>query len=581
MRICITLLFISFFSTFYSFSDTVKTTESWSQMSLFPDSNLYNIFLGGPGSVRRSLKFSKDKLSIFNKHYMFFSEQEDIYFVNSNIPIVDAQYILGNESEQNLSLYLSQSVSKRSGYAVSFLKRSHDGYYSNQSTNNNYFQFSFNNKSRDSTYNMKFGLKYQRLYNQLNGGLTNDSNFINSNDFESNRKILNVNMQNSYATNRLFKSYINQNWILSSSKNDSTILNIKKISFNNSFQRCTRVYFDSLNPDLFLNNFYSTESTHDSLLLDVFKSSIRYNIISNKDSIIQNLNIGWDSEILSYKNKLIDTILTNQSLSLDFSKSEINNSFRLGGNFYPLGYKKNNYEINFLYESFILKDKKFKISADLTEFRPVFEINNYQSNHHFWDNKQFNNILFWNASAEISSGLFSLKSQINQAYRPIYFSEYSEPSQFDSSLQVIQSSLNYNLIKKKYNLLTEIVYQYQGGAQILQLPDWVGQVKFNYIFGNEKSNLKLSLGVNAKVFSSYALPRYSSELNQFTISNERIQPSYFMIDFLAKTQIKSVTVFLMVTHLNSGLTGFDYFSAFHFPIADRCLKFGLRWVFLD
>jgi len=581
MRICITLLFISFISTFYSFSDTVKTPESWSQMSLFPDSNLYNIFLGGPGSVQRSLKFSKDKLSIFNKHYMFFSEQEDIYFVNSNIPIVDAQYILGNESEQNLSLYHSQSVSNRSGYAVSFLKRSHDGYYSNQSTNNNYFQFSFNNKSRDSTYNMKFGLKYQRLYNQLNGGLTNDSNFINSNDFESNRKILNVNMQNSYATNRLFKSYINQNWILSSSKNDSTILNIKKISFNNSFQRCTRVYFDSLNPDLFLNNFYSTESTHDSLLLDVFNSSIRYNIISNKDSIIQNLNIGWDSEILSYKNKLIDTILTNQSLSLDFSKSKINNSFRLGGNFYPLGYKKNNYEINFLYESFILKDKKFKISADLSEFRPVFEINNYQSNHHFWDNKQFNNILFWNASAEISAGLFSLKSQINQAYRPIYFSEYSEPLQFDSSLQVIQSSLNYNLIKKKYNLLTEIVYQYQGGAQILQLPDWVGQVKFNYIFGNEKSNLKLSLGVNAKVFSSYALPRYSSELNQFTISNERIQPSYFMIDFLAKTQIKSVTVFLMVTHLNSGLTGFDYFSAFHFPIADRCLKFGLRWVFLD
>ena len=68
---------------------------------------------------------------------------------------------------------------------------------------------------------------------------------------------------------------------------------------------------------------------------------------------------------------------------------------------------------------------------------------------------------------------------------------------------------------------------------------------------------------------------------KFTISNERTQPSYFMVDLLAKTQIKSVTVFMMVTHLNSGLTGFDYFSAFHFPIADRCLKFGLRWIFLD
>ena len=172
---------------------------------------------------------------------------------------------------------------------------------------------------------MNFGLKHQRLYNQLNGGLTNDSNFINSNDFEINRKILNVNMQNSYATNRLLKLYLNQNWILRSSKSDSTILNIKKISFKNSFKRSNRVYFDSLNPDLFLNNFYSTESTHDSLLLDVFNSSIGYNINSNKDSIIQNLNIGWDSEILSYKNKLIDTILTNHSLILDFSKRKINN----------------------------------------------------------------------------------------------------------------------------------------------------------------------------------------------------------------------------------------------------------------
>jgi hypothetical protein len=550
-------------------------------MSLLPDSNLYNLFLGGPGSVKRALKFRQDKLSIYNKHYMFFSEQKDIYFVNSNLPIVDAQYILGNESEQNLSLYHSQSVSKRSGYAVSFLKRSHDGYYSNQSTNNNYFQFSFNNRSRDSTYNMKLGLKHHRLYNQLNGGLTNDSSFFNSNNFDSNRKILNVNMQNSYAINRLLKSYLNQNWILSSSKNDSTILNVKKFSFNNSLQRSTRVYFDSLNPDLFLNNYYSTESTHDSLLLDVFSSSIRYNIISNKDSMLQSFNIGWGIEILSYKNKLIDTILPNQSVSLDFSKSKRNNFFSLGGNFYPLGYKKNNYEINFLYETFILKNKTFIISADLSEFKPVFEINNYQSNHHFWENKQFKNILFWDASAEISGGLFSLKSQINQAYRPIYFTDHSVPSQFDSSTQLIQSSLNYNLIKKKYNLFTEIVYQYQGGAQIFQLPDWVGQIKFNYIFGNETSNLKLVLGINAKVFSSYALPGYSSELNQFTISNDRIQPSYFMVDFLAKSQIKSVTVFLMVTHLNSGLTGFDYFSAFHFPIADRCLKFGLRWVFLD
>ena len=581
MKTCITLFFVSIFSTFYGINDTIKKPESWTQMSLFPDSNLYNLFLGGPGSVYRSLKFSQNKLSIYNSHNMFFPEQQDISFVNSNIPIVDAQYILGNESEQNLSLYHSQRISNRSAYAVSFLKRSHDGYYTNQSTNNNYFQFSFKNRSIDSTYKINFGLKYQRLYNQLNGGLTNDSTFINSNEFESNRKILNVNMQNAYATNKVLKSFIYQDWILSNKNQDSTSLKVKKIGFNNSVQRNSRVYFDSLNPDLFLNNFYSTESTQDSLIIDVFTSSIKYSIISKTDSSEKKLNFGWSSEILSYKNKFIDTILTNQAVSLDFSKNKKSNYLKLGGNFYPFGYKKNNYEFDFLYQRIFFKDKIFKVSADLSDFKPVFEINNYQSNHHYWDNKQFNNILFWNASAEITDGLFSLKSQINKVYRPIYFTNYSEPLQLGSSAQVIQSSLNYNLIKKKYNLSTEIVYQFQGGAQIFQLPDWVGQLKFNYIFGNEKSNLKLALGFNAKVFSSYTLPGYSSELNQFTVSNGRKQPSYFMVDLLAKTKIKSVTVFVMVTHLNSGLMGFEYFSAFHFPIADRCLKFGLRWIFLD
>ena len=73
------LYFLFHFLVLFSFSDTIKTSQSWNQMSLFPDSNLYNIFLGGPGSVQRSLKFNHDKLSIFDKHYMFFSEQEDLF----------------------------------------------------------------------------------------------------------------------------------------------------------------------------------------------------------------------------------------------------------------------------------------------------------------------------------------------------------------------------------------------------------------------------------------------------------------------------------------------------------------------
>ena len=54
-----------------------------------------------------------------------------------------------------------------------------------------------------------------------------------------------------------------------------------------------------------------------------------------------------------------------------------------------------------------------------------------------------------------------------------------------------------------------------------------------------------------------------------------------MLDFIAKTSIKTVTIFFMLSHLNSGLMGYNYFSALHFPSPDRLFKFGLRWTFLN
>ena len=82
-------------------------------------------------------------------------------------------------------------------------------------------------------------------------------------------------------------------------------------------------------------------------------------------------------------------------------------------------------------------------------------------------------------------------------------------------------------------------------------------------------------------FSSYYLPVYLPEINQFSISNEFLQQNYAMVDLIIKATIKDVTVFGMVTHLNSGLMGYNYFSSLHYPSPDRYIKFGLKWSFLD
>ena len=227
-------------------------------MSLYPDSNNYNLFFGGPGSIYRSINFNKKVLSSFDQHFLFSKEQKDLPFIKNLTPILDAQYIIGDELEQNLSIYHNQSISNRSYYALSFLKRSHDGYYSNQSTNHNYFQAHYYSHSLDSNYFLLVGLKHHRKYNQQNGGLENDSSFINSNDIISNRKILEVNMDHAYSNEKFWKFYINQNWRLKNKKDSSIYPSSKKILFCTSLEKKSRTYFDSLNAGLFLYNFKNT-----------------------------------------------------------------------------------------------------------------------------------------------------------------------------------------------------------------------------------------------------------------------------------------------------------------------------------
>ena len=69
----------------------------------------------------------------------------------------------------------------------------------------NYF-----NQSFDSSYNILIGLKHHRIYQQQNGGLSNDSLFINSLDFSTNRKVLNINMDHAYSSEKFWRAFINQ-----------------------------------------------------------------------------------------------------------------------------------------------------------------------------------------------------------------------------------------------------------------------------------------------------------------------------------------------------------------------------------
>ena len=112
--------------------------------------------------------------------------------------------------------------------------------------------------------------------------------------------------------------------------------------------------------------------------------------------------------------------------------------------------------------------------------------------------------------------------------------------------------------KDFFTLLMILLYQYQGGLSIYQLPDWLGYARVYYKLNHEKSNSKLYLGLRGRFFSSFNLMDYSPQTNQFLVSNERLQNPYGIIDVLAKAEIKLQSSAKVFAHANELFTKRNY-----------------------
>ncbi len=74
---------------------------------------------------------------------------------------------------------------------------------------------------------------------------------------------------------------------------------------------------------------------------------------------------------------------------------------------------------------------------------------------------------------------------------------------------------------------------------------------------------------------------YAPDIGEFYLSDEKIQNQYAVADIYLNVKIQKVKFFFIVSHVNAGMLGYDYFSALHYPSPDRYFKMGLNWMFLN
>ncbi|MFN6037421.1 MAG: putative porin, partial [Bacteroidota bacterium] len=180
----------------------------------------------------------------------------------------------------------------------------------------------------------------------------------------------------------------------------------------------------------------------------------------------------------------------------------------------------------------------------------------------------------------LSEKLF-FNSQVRAINNLIWFSTPEVPLQLPSATLITANTLGSKLKYRSFRFETKLTYQYTNTASVISLPPMHLQSLLFYDAVLFSGNLHLQTGFQLNYYSSFQSNAYMPSLNSYYTQDRREVGNYPFVDFFINAEIKPVRFFVLVDHMNQGLSGPNYLLTPNYPMADRSIKFGFTWLFWD
>lgn len=583
-------IFILFFTTGYLFGSSADSTKIYKlntsnifielEDSLLDESQKYYFKnnLGNIGSAIQDLILSRENL---NPGLNYGKSHFENYFFKVNYkhlkvyrPYTDLKYIVGSKKEQFFSFLHSQNINKNLNFAVYFNRIRSEGFYLKQNTNLNSVGASYNYLSGTGKYSLKGNFIFNSLKSIENGGIRNDSTF--ENNIFNDKKLIPVNLSSAQKKIRNKSAFTEQNYFFQ--KNDST-KSLKGYLFNSILvEDNSWLYKDDLPSAGFYKNIFNDSlKTYDSTYFYNIENKVGYGISKGK---LKGVSLYLKNQIARVKQNEIDSAFNNFIIGSEIKYSILKDSSITGlGNFeyVAAGNNINNYLGSFALEKRVSKNS-ISFTSNFSHTSPDFIHTNYSSNHFKWKNnfdKQtslLNELSF--SSRPIQAGI-----KMNYYKNFTFFNSLGEPFQRKKLFNIFSSYLRNKISAGNWKFINYLTYQYSANSAPIRIPSFIVETSILYENSLFKKALKTQVGVDILYFSDFFANSYMPAISQFYLQNEKKVGNYPFIDFFINLKIKSVRLFFKIEHINSGLTGSNYFLAPHYPAPDRAFKFGVNWKF--
>ena len=214
-----------------------------------------------------------------------------------------------------------------------------------------------------------------------------------------------------------------------------------------------------------------------------------------------------------------------------------------------------------------------------------FYMRHYHSKHFWWDNdmdKEFRTRI--EGELSIARWRTKLKAGVENIKNYTYFNQQALPEQKSGSLQVLSASLNQDFKLGIFHLDNEVTWQKSSDQTVLPLPDLSLYHNFYMQFKLAKKVLSVQLGADLRYFTKYNAPAYMPAIQNFHLqpTDDQVEiGGYPIVNVYANLHLKRTRFYVMMYHVNQGMSRPNYFLSPHYPINPRVLKFGLSWNFYD
>jgi hypothetical protein len=527
-----------------------------------------------------------------NNFKNYFYTKENLKFFQTHTPYTDLFYLAGSKREQQFNMTFSHNVKENWNIAVNFFRIRSEGFYLRQKTNDNFISLTSNYRSKDNRYVILFGIMYNYVQNNENGGISNDSLFENGAILD--KKLLDINLQNANRANLNRSFFINQYFNFGKKTGDSltnAIVNpYSRLLLSTLYEDNLLEYKDS-NPtnDFYYNVFYDSISTYDSTYNLKFENELSWNRLDNKKhrGFRDLIGVGFSAkdQFIRVKQRDIDTTFNNIIFGGELYNMYSNRAFwwRFRVKYDLFGYNKNDYDLSASFKKMLfdsLATVAFNFSSH--NYSPDFMYVNYSSNHFRWRNS-FQKIL--ENGADLNFSIVKYKFNFAIGYKEytnsVYFDNYAVSRQYQGKVPVFSADLYKNFSFFNWHLNNSIRYQNVPDSTIIRLPKLVLEHSLFYENSLLKKALIIQIGASLFFVSEYYSNAYMPATAQFYLQDDKKYGNYPFIDFFINAKIKSVRIFFKIDHLNSGWMGNKYQITPGYPMNDRAFKLGISWRFDD